>query len=355
MEAPRGNLANASTAQRSRSRADSPGPLVPHDPQVRPRAFQTAREILQGPPGLPTPAQNQPQPVTSQLLLTQLLQAQNMQNQMLAEQLEQLKLMQQQYSAHPSKTYTQPQDILDAIDPSLARELAKWAKDYKSSLNHAVTQQGLQHKYQELEAASEIHKQFQTEALKKWQWPDAFKATAKKMTHMRPVLPDGEADEFELPDGNAPPFNIEDEFAAMRRRHAKECHDFVLAYQRQCTQFFQDEVHTARQMIKAEDILHAWTRKNRAVLTPSVQESLQQQVKLFVELTFRTEQPKALSRCEREREQHTNKKEALVKAEAEFRLMDVNKLLAMAVLEYSSLQSGSEAKHKKRTIPRGGL
>ena len=91
------------------------------------------------------------------------------------------------------------------------------------------------------------------------------------------------------------------------------------------------------------------------MLTPSVQESLQQQVKLFVELTFRTEQPKALSRCEREREQHTNKKEALVKAEAEFRLMDVNKLLAMAVLEYSSLQSGSEAKHKKRTIPRGGL
>ena len=86
---------------------------------------------LQGPPGLPTPAQNQPQPVTSQLLLTQLLQEQNMQNQMLAEQLEQLKLMQQQYSAHPSKTYTQPQDILDAIDPSLARELAKWAKDYK--------------------------------------------------------------------------------------------------------------------------------------------------------------------------------------------------------------------------------
>ena len=81
-------------------------------------------------------------------------------------------------------------------------------------------------------------------------------------------------------------------------------------------------------MIKAEDILHAWTRKTRAVLNPSVQESLQQQVKLFVELTFRTEQPKALSRCEREREQHTNKKEALVKAEAEFRLMDVNKLPA---------------------------
>lgn len=64
-------------------------------------------------------------------------------------------------------------------------------------------------------------------------------------------------------------------------------------------------------MIKAEDILHAWTRKTRAVLNPSVQESLQQQVKLFAELTFPTEQPKELSRCEREREQHTNKKEAL--------------------------------------------
>jgi hypothetical protein len=46
MEAPRGNLANASTAQHSRSRADSPGPLVSHDPQVRPRTFHTAREIL---------------------------------------------------------------------------------------------------------------------------------------------------------------------------------------------------------------------------------------------------------------------------------------------------------------------
>ena len=114
-----------------------------------------------------------------------------MQNQMLAEQLEQLKFMQQQYSAHPSKTYTQPQDILDAIDPSLARQSAKLAKDYKSSLNHAVTQQELQHKQLDLEAASETHKQFQTEALKKWQWPDAFKATAKKMTHLRPVLPDG--------------------------------------------------------------------------------------------------------------------------------------------------------------------
>ena len=146
---------------------------------------------------------------------------------------EQLKLM-QQCCANSSKTYTQPHEVLEAIDPSLATELAQWAKEYRSSLNHAVTQQGLQHKYQDLEATGETHKQFQMEALKKWQWPDPFKAKARKMTTTRPVLNEGEQDEYELPAENAPPFNVEEACPAMRKRHAKECHDFVLAYQRQC-------------------------------------------------------------------------------------------------------------------------
>lgn len=227
------NSANAGIpAQRSRSRALSPGPHLPADHQTGQRQFQTARELIQGPPGLAAaPAQLQvPAPAASQQLLAQLLQAQQLQNQMLAEQ---LKLM-QQCRANSSKTYTQPHEVLEAIDPSLATEPAQWAKEYRSSLNHAVTQQGLQHKYQDLEATGETHKQFQMEALKKWQWPDPFKAKARKMTTTRPVLNEGEQDEYELPAENAPPFNVEEAFAAMRKRHAKECHDFVLAYQRQC-------------------------------------------------------------------------------------------------------------------------
>ena len=63
------------------------------------------------------------------------------------------------------------------------------------------------------------------------------------------------------------------------------------------------------------------------------------------------------SRIEKEQANKTKQEQALLEAESDFRLMDVNRLLALAVLEFSALQSGSGAgkNHKQKISQHGAL
>ena len=148
-------------------------------------------------------------------------------------------------------------------------------------------------------------------------------------------------------------FSLDHAFTEMRRRHAKECHDFVVAYQRQCVKHFEDEAHVTRQRIKLEDLLTSWFSKNASVLTHDVRCSSHHLAMQFADLTFRTEQPKAVARHEKEQDQKQKQRESLIKAEAEYRLMDVNKLLATAVLEFGALQ-GRSSSARQRVLPKDG-
>ena len=75
---------------------------------------------------------------------------------------------------------------------------------------------------------------------------------------------------------------------------------------------------------------------------------------MFAELVFRTEHPKAMSKQEKDKESKQKRKDELTKAEAEFRIMDVNKLLAMAVLEFATLSGKSGTQKSQHVVPTTG-
>eukprot|EP00438_Fugacium_kawagutii_P000310 Skav205271 [mRNA] locus=scaffold1841:195276:198494:+ [translate_table: standard] len=298
-----------------------------------------------GPPGLA----EQPMP-SSQQLLAQLLEQQQAQNRLLAQQLALL----QQSQAAPVIVYNDPQDLLKQVDPTLQHELSEWAKEYKTVLQHLASQTTLQQKYLALVSAGELHKQFRDDAKKSWQWPAVFKTEVKEVSVCKDSLAEGEVDLFAGIDPERP-FELDAAFRALREKHARECQAFVFTYQRQCVDFFTRRANPKLQKELLEDRFQSWVRKNAAVISPEAVKSLQSQVVQFAELTFRTEQPKIVSRHEKERAKRAKQREELTKAEAEFRLMDVNKLLAMAMLEQTTLSSQSSANRQRVVPPHGAL
>eukprot|EP00439_Symbiodinium_sp_Y106_P064986 s588_g10.t1 len=293
------------------------------------------------PPGLFNAAGAPATMPTSQTLLLQLLEEQRTQNQLIANQLS----MMHRAQACATTVYTNPDDILNHLDPSLKLELQEWSR------GRVIT------------APS---------------YTSLFKSEARELTECLATLNDGENDTFADVRVDGTPFNLDDAYRALRKKHADECQAFVFAYQRQCLDFFRKRVNVTYQKVLLDDRFEAWCRKFEAFLSADAKVSLQRQVLQFADLTFRTEQPKAMNRQEKERanrflsadakvslqrqvlqfadltfrteqpkamnrqeKERANRikqKEELTKAEAEFRLMDVQKLLAMAVLEHSALQ-----------------
>ena len=322
----------SAAALRSRSRADHPGQQA----NVMP------------PPGLPAPASSLP---SSQQLLQQLVESQNLQNQLLQKQME--VLMQQQASTLTA--YNNPEEMLATFDPSLQPVLKEWSSDYRSALQQHVTQANLQQKYVDIARCGELHKQFQDEAKRTWQWPQAFKANVKELASISALLEEGQSDMLKERTDGEEPFDIEAAFKAMRRRHAQECQDFVFAYQRQCAAYFAEKTHPSKQMILLEDHFLGWFQKHGSFVGAQAKARLEEQLRMFAELTFRTEHPKAMSKQEKDKESKQKRKDELTKAEAEFRMMDVNKLLAMAVLEFTTLSGkGGTSRNPQHVVPTTG-
>lgn len=282
---------------------------------------------------------------SSQQLLAQLLEQQQAQNQLLAQQ---LALLQQSQAASVT-VYNDPHDLLKQVDPTLQHELSEWAKEYKTVLQHLASQTTLQQKYLDLVSTGELHKQFRDDAKKSWQWPAAFKTEVKEVSVCKDRLAEDEEDLFADIDPDRP-FDLDAAFGALREKHARECQDFVFTFQRQCVDFFTRRANPKLQKELLEDRFQSWVQKNASVISPEAVKSLQTQVVQFAELTFRTEQPKVVSRHEKERAKRAKQREELTKAEAEFRLMDVNKLLAMAMLEQTILSSQGSA-NRQRVVP----
>ena len=325
----------------SRGRSAAPSMITANQFQSALQMFHAGQpSSLNPPPGLPS----------SQEILLQLLQAQTTQNQLMAQQL----ALAQQSQRSELNTYTKPDEILASVEPGLRDVLAQWAKDYKSTLQHYFTQKSLQQKYGDLQAAGDLHKQFQTEAQKTWQWPATFKPHAKKLAQCLPTLTENQQEPFQMTDDSSTPFDIDQAFTELRQRHAQECHNFVLAYQRQCVAYFEREVHVTLQRIKLEDLLTSWFVKYAGVLSEDARTSMRSLAMQFADVTFRTEQPRAMERHEKDRAQKQKQREELLKAEAEYRLMDVNKLLATAVLEFGALQSQSYSANRQSKLPKDG-
>ena len=118
---------------------------------------------------------------------------------------------------------------------------------------------------------------------------------------------------------------------------------------------FEDKVHSTKQLILLEDRFRCWQQKHGNLVSAQAKTRLQEQLKVFAELVFRTEHPKAMSKQEKDKESKRKRKDELTKAEAEFRIMDVNnKLLAMAVLEFATLSGKSGTQKSQHVVPTTG-
>ena len=140
-------------------------------------------------------------------------------------------------------------------------------------------------------------------------------------------------------------------FSRSMLRNFKLC----LHYQRQCVDVFTRRADLQAQKKLLEDRFQAWAQKNASVLSSGAKSAVESLVAQFADLAFRTEQPKAISRHEEERAKRAKQREELTKAEAGFRLMDVNKPLAMAMLEQTTLSSKSSPNRHHVVPPNGAL
>ena len=128
--------------------------------------------------------------------------------------------------------YTNPTDILCQVDPTLKSEMEQWAKEYRAVLQQYCTQDTLHAKYLDLTSKGELHKQFADEVNKVWQWPSMFKAEVREFETCRPVITEGERENYADVDPDSDPFDLDAAFRIMRKRHAEECQNFIFAYQR---------------------------------------------------------------------------------------------------------------------------
>ena len=274
---------------------------------------------------------------SSQILLAQLLHAQQVQNELFTRQLE---LLQSQ----ELPVYSNPSDILKSVDPDIRNILAEWSREYKNALHQCVTQRDLQTKYADLETSGSLHKQFADECKKGD--GSAIHGQCQEIGFLPPILEENQVDMFV--DGEVA-FDICSAFKEMRQRNARECHNFVLAYQCQCCQFFEKRANHEHQFSLLKDKLVAWFGKFGPAFSSSAKQAVNKQTIQFAELTSRTEHPKAVSRHEKDLANKAKQKEEILKAEAEFRTMDVTKLLAAAVLEHSALQSSNQHNRSSRS------
>ena len=301
------------------------------------------------PPGLSL--QNAAQLPNSQVLLAQLLEQQQTQNQLLSQQVQLLQINQ---LAMNQAAYTNPTDILCQVDPTLKIEMEQWAKEYRAVLQQYCTQDTLHAKYLDLTSKGELHKQFADEVNKVWQWPAMFKAEVRELQACRPVITEGEPENYADIDPDSDPFDLDAAFRIMRKRHAEECQNFIFAYQRQCLKYYKGKADASFQEGLLLDRFQAWTLKHAHILNEFSRKQIESKVKHFAELTFRTELPKIQSRHEKEKDKRKKQREELLQAEAEFRLMDINKLLAMAMLERSALTGRGQASNRQQVVPPNG-
>ena len=114
------------------------------------------------------------------------------------------------------------------------------------------------------------------------------------------------------------PFGFDIAFKAFQQKHAQEFQDLSSLPKTMC-----GCLHPPCRSAGAEEV--AWrsfpslgSRKNASVLSSGAKSAMQSLVAQFADLTFRTEQPEAISRHEKQRAKRAKQREELTKAEAEF-------------------------------------
>ena len=219
------------------------------------------------------------------------------------------------------RVFQSPQQILDAIDPSLRSELQKWRHGFRKDLGHWATHSELHHKYSKIIENGDIMKQFQEESNRKWQWPKHYEAIAK---------PVGDIDEELDADMQ---YDINAAWFSLRRKHALECQSFIAEHQKRAFAFFEERVSHQSAMRDVSDLWTEWKTHNASLLSSHVIAQAERSCTHFVDLVLREEVPKVRSRLQDAEATRAKREAAVIEAETKFEQMDPQQLIAMIELD----------------------
>jgi len=221
--------------------------------------------------------------------------------------------------------YEDPSELLNKVDPAVRTLCRTWTKDLKNDLQTWATQKQLQDKYSKLRSQGEIHRTIRDEHDKTWQFPKGYKAVA---TDLHPDA----TDDIVFTDE---PWELDNAWKAMRRRHAEETWKFVVDHQEACVDYYQDRISSANAPSRLTAEIDIWLKANVGNHFQETGQYIKQVTAKYAELVYREEFPKASSRITREKEAAAKREQALITAEEAFTDMDMKELLALAVLEGS--------------------
>ena len=222
----------------------------------------------------------------------------------------------------PSKPYIDPKCILEEVDPQIRAVFQEFEVEVKNLFSAWATQKAIQHKYERLKHDNALHPHFASEAKHQWQFTKLYIACAQPVAGEQANMTDG--------------YGLNEAWLSMRRRHAKECFDFVCQHQEKCMEMYEGLVKIPVLQQKLMDRLESWFVQH-GYDDHSVKATLQSKAALFVECLLRSEFPKSQSRVEKEKELKAKRDKAILEASEKWQAMEVKDVLPGALFELAKL------------------
>eukprot|EP00929_Paragymnodinium_shiwhaense_P041438 TRINITY_DN21516_c0_g1_i1.p2 TRINITY_DN21516_c0_g1~~TRINITY_DN21516_c0_g1_i1.p2 ORF type:complete len:473 (-),score=131.38 TRINITY_DN21516_c0_g1_i1:1866-3284(-) len=237
--------------------------------------------------------------------------------------------MLQNYMQSQKADYHDPDAMIKQMDAATADIARTRLKKTKTLIGHWQTQKELFNKYEQLKDKAQMHAMLNSEASAKWQFTKSYKAVAQPQD----VAMFNENDPIEE-GGAAPrgPFDLEEAWCTMRKRHAQECWEFIQYHQKKSLEHYDDQITVEK---FAGTIVDTATSKLRelGLRDEGYKAHVLNKLHLYSSYVYRKMVPESLSHIQREQEKRDKRKAALVQAEASYRSMDQKELLAAVVLE----------------------
>ena len=223
-----------------------------------------------------------------------------------------------------SGTFVEPSTILKHMDPGLRDLMKAWHKELKSMIDHYVTHNDLADKYKRLSEDQLLLEPFKGESTKGWQFLDCYKRVAKPLV-------DVPSDVDFSRRASDEEYKVDIQFLELRRKHAKECMNFIVKHQASCLTLLQSKVSQYAVIQRAEDLTKAFIAKIQCPAQTA--QFMLSVVRKFAEMTLRVEMPKAKSRIESKQREQKQRLKSEQQAHATFARLDNRQLTALLALE----------------------
>lgn len=208
--------------------------------------------------------------------------------------------------------YKSPTEFLKGLDPCFRAVFADWRKEFCKKMSLYVDQSRLSTKYQVVLGKGELMTPFLHEAKKSWDWPQFYRSRARLIDSVDCISPDdltagavnSEVNSQDAIHGSAhtdTAYDIDYAFLELRRKHAQELQNFVIAHQKICFEEVSAEIALPNQVLVLEATLEESMSKHAAAYNLQAKQLMKKKAKRFVELVHRDEMAKAEIKLQEDR------------------------------------------------------